>query len=204
MKLSSLCAVLLAIAVNPIAVVNGAKGESKRANKMRLLEQAEKAIEQVNQESSAVSTRVSRSLLFPTLACLAGVPNPLGPSCVCTEDQLIGAIKRAPTSLNATLYTITLCEGVIALSKPIDITGKNFFMNCAGMLWFTCDLSGGNNFRIFEGAPLQAIFQKIRLTYGNAKKSAMNAGGAMYLTAGSVTMDGVALVGNSANVGGGM
>jgi hypothetical protein len=105
-----------------------------------------------------------RHLFLWTAVCQAGLPS----LCICDEEGLRGAIKKAGSDPgNPT--PIELCHGELEIEEEIDITGKSFFITCsANTLFNSCDLVGGKHTRLFTGAPVAAIFEKVRLTGGEA------------------------------------
>jgi hypothetical protein len=142
----------------------------------------------------------------PSLLCAIGLPS----SCICREDALRRAVLRAGNSFDNPT-PIVLCTGTIIVSKPLNVTGKSFFMGCTSPnTWRACDLSGGRQHRIIEGNPIQLFLQNIRLLRGHARTPLTTTtsdpldmmGGAICLTGGKTFMDNVILLQNTALAGG--
>ncbi len=88
---------------------------------------------------------------------------------------------------NAGITLITLTSGEIAISKSLTITGP-------GARSLT--ISGGGSSRIFNVSSAAVVVEGVTLTNGNANTGTFN-GGAVF-NSGSLTLNKVAVIGNSA------
>jgi predicted outer membrane repeat protein len=122
--------------------------------------------------------------------------------CICEENGLRSSIENNDRR--------SICsETHIKLSKPIDITGKQFLIecdvsDCNSLIClfnydkYGCTISGRGSHRLFFGSPDDARFLDIEFRDGKA-----DTGGVALLTGGSTTFSGCKFYGNKATGNGG-